>query len=156
MSKRILWMDNDTPYLRPYVKALQKRGYEAKVVASLSEAEALLNSESFDLVIIDVMVPTQTDAEASEYPYVSTDYGHKTGLTFYNRIKKLLGDKLPTIAVMTVRLDQDIRDEFAQSGLSSDHFVTKYNVREASSFIQKIESIMADIPTRTGVGTGVK
>ena len=78
MPKRILWMDNDTPYIRPYANALTKKGYEVNVVASLTEAETALGQESFDLVIIDV-VPTQTEAEARRVIQMSTDYGHKTG-----------------------------------------------------------------------------
>jgi DNA-binding NtrC family response regulator len=142
MSKRVLWLDNDIPYLRPYVKALKDRDYEVHLIASLTKAEELLDEYQFDLVIIDVMVPTQNEAEAVNYPYQETDSGHKSGLVFYKRIKRKLVDKLPAVAVMTVRLDQNIRNEFTRSGLKNENFVTKYSVREVSSFVKKIESIL--------------
>src|SRR6185369_4445313 len=109
--KRILWLDNDTPYIRPYAKALENAGHHVDVVASLSQAESLLE-RGYDLIIIDVMVPTQNDDEVKLYPFVETDFGHKTGLVFYKRIKDKLGQKLPKVAIMTVRVDQDIKDEF--------------------------------------------
>jgi CheY-like chemotaxis protein len=142
IGKHILWVDNDIPYLRPYVNALKERGYVVNLVASLTGAENLLDDQSFDLIIVDVMVPTQTEDEALNYPYNMTDFGHKSGLVFYNRIKKKLGNKLPTVAVMTVRLDQNIRDEFIQSGLAQSNFITKYSVREVPRFIEKIESML--------------
>jgi CheY-like chemotaxis protein len=139
--KRILWLDNDTPYIRPYAKALESAGHHVDVVASLSQAEKLLEKE-YDLIIIDVMVPTQNDDEVELYPFLETDFGHKTGLVFYKRTREKLGDKLPKVAVMTVRLDQDIKDEFVKSGLNNDNFLTKYSVREVPDFLKKIESIL--------------
>lgn len=141
-SKKILWIDNDIPYLRPYVKALKNRGDEVDVSASLGEAESLLERKIFDLIIVDVMVPTQTEEEVKNYPYDKSDYGHKTGLIFYNRIREKLGKKLPAVAVMTVRLDQDIKDEFVQNGLKPESFLTKYSVRDVSRFLKKIDSIL--------------
>ena len=140
---RILWIDNDIPFLRPYVNALLKRGDQVNVLASLAEAENLLMENTFDLVIIDVMVPTQTEEEKRNYPSDRSDYGHKTGLIFYNRIRHNLGEKLPAVAVMTVRLDQDIKDEFVQNGLKPENFLTKYSVRDITRFLKKIDSIYA-------------
>jgi CheY-like chemotaxis protein len=143
MAKSILWIDNDLPYIRPYRQALEKKGYFVEAVSSLGDAERLAEEKSFDLIIIDVMVPTQNEEEAANYPYVSSDYGHKTGLLFYRRMKEKLGKHLPVIVALTVRLDQDIRDEFVQSGLNKENFFTKYSVREVPQFLNKIESILS-------------
>jgi CheY-like chemotaxis protein len=145
-AKTILWIDNDIPYLRPYVRALKNRGDEVEVVASLGEAEKLLNLKGFDLIIIDVMVPTQTEDEVKNYPIDKSDFGHKTGLIFYNRIRERLANKLPAVAVMTVRLDQDIKDEFVLNGLKAENFLTKYSVRDVSRFLKKIDSILTSEP----------
>lgn len=142
MSKHILWLDNDLPFIRPYVNALKSKDYDVTQVASLSQAEALVGHQTFDLVIIDVMVPTQDDAELADYPDLETDYGHKTGLLFYNRIKQTLGSNLPPVAVTSVRLDQEIINEFVESGLKAENFLTKYSVRDTSDFLKKVRCIM--------------
>jgi CheY-like chemotaxis protein len=144
MPKHILWLDNDLPYIRPYVNALRAKDFEVSEVASLSHAERLLEQaqDPFDLIIIDVMVPTQDDDELKDYPVLETDFGHKSGLVFYNRMKHKLGAKLPPVAVTTVRLDQGIRDEFVKSGLKAEHVLTKYNLRDAGDFLNKIRSIL--------------
>jgi CheY-like chemotaxis protein len=142
VSKRVLWLDNDIPYIRPYVNALKAKNYEVDYVASLSRAEGLLLDKSFDLIIIDVMVPTQNDSELRDYPDAETDYGHKTGLVFFNRIKRKLGKGLPPVLIMTVRLDQEIRDEFVNSGLKAESFLTKYDVRDVGDFMKKVNRIL--------------
>lgn len=144
MPTHILWLDNDLPYIRPYVKALRDKGYEVNDVATLTEAEELLKEHKFDLAILDVMVPTQSEEEIENYPNNKTDFGHKTGVVFYKRMRNILKDKMPLVAVMTVRLDQDIRDEFVESGLNPKNFSTKYNVRDVSDFLQMIKSVLAN------------
>ena len=144
MAKNILWIDNDIPFIRPYVNDLRKRGDTVDAVASLSEAEDLLGKHAYDLVIVDVMVPTQNEREISNYPSGESDFGHQTGLMFYSRVRQMLGNKLPKVAVMTVRLDQDIKDLFIQRGLKRENFLTKYSVREIPRFLEKIDSIIAD------------
>jgi CheY-like chemotaxis protein len=143
MPKNILWIDNDIPFIRPYVNNLRKRADNVDAVASLSEAEDLLERNNYDLVIVDVMVPTQNEREISDYPSGESDFGHQTGLMFYNRIKRRFGPNLPKVLVMTVRLDQDIKDLFVKSGLKQENFLTKYSVREIPRFLEKIDSIVS-------------
>lgn len=144
MSKRILWLDNDLPYIRPYVNTLRASGYEVNEVVSLSEAETILEQSQipFALIIIDVMVPTQDESELENYPVEATDFGHKSGLVFYNRIKSRYGQTMPPVAVTTVRLDQDIRNEFIESGLEEKNFLTKYDVRDPADFIRRVRTII--------------
>jgi len=144
MTKQILWLDNDLPYIRPYVNTLKAKGYDVHIVSSLTQAENILEQAKtpFDLIIIDVMVPTADEAELENYPVEATDYGHKSGLVFYNRIKKKYGSRLPPVAVTTVRLDQGIRDEFVNSGLNEEHFLTKYDVRDAGDFLKRIRPML--------------
>jgi CheY-like chemotaxis protein len=144
MTKDILWLDNDIPYIRPYVNKLRANGYQVHQVGSLSDAEELLDQSKtpFGLIIVDVMVPTRDEAELANYPVKATDYGHKSGLVFYNRMKKKYGSKLPPVAVTTVRIDQDIRDEFIESGLEQEHFLTKFDVRDPADFLKRITAII--------------
>jgi CheY-like chemotaxis protein len=144
MGKRILWLDNDLAYIRPYVNALKAKDYEVHSIPSLSEAESLLGKYKFDLIIVDVMMPTQDKVEVKNYPDVEIDFGNKTGLLFYKRIRGMLGTKLPPVIAMTVRMDQDIKDEFIQVGLRADLFWQKYNVNDITEFLKKIRQVLGE------------
>lgn len=141
MSRLILWLDNDSQNTRPYVSALKKRGDEVEVVTTVTGAEELLASKNYDLLILDVMIPTRDADEDEAYPPNETDEGHKTGLVFYKRMKERFGDNLPPVLVMTVRLDLQIREEFIEANLDNEHFSTKYAVRDVTRFLDKIESM---------------
>src|SRR2546430_2736293 len=108
MSKRILWLDNDSAYLYPFVEALEDEGYETKVVESLTDAERLLKSERYDLMIIDAMIPTMGVEEEKRYEPRQTDLGYKTGLLFYVLNKAALEKAGTRVMIMTVRLDRAI------------------------------------------------
>lgn len=143
MPKRILWLDNDTPFIRPYVKYLRSKDFEVDDVADLTKAESLLKEKPFDLVIVDVMVPTQNAEEQKNYPETETDYGHMTGLAFFKRMRNLT-DKLPPVLVMTVRQDQEIRDALIKEGLKAENFVSKYDLREVNDLLRKIRSTLQE------------
>lgn len=142
MKKSVLWLDNDPAYLTPYVAALIERGYDTQVVTKVLEAEKLVQENRYDLLILDVMIPTKDTSEEVAYPPEATDYGLRTGLIFYRRMReRLRAAKIPVL-VMTVRLDSSILEEFKKSGLSQDFFYTKMTLREVPVFIKKIEDIM--------------
>jgi CheY-like chemotaxis protein len=138
MSKRILWLDNDPAYLIPFVRALQEEEYQVTVVESLTEAEESLQQDSFDLMIIDVMIPTLNSSEEARYQPEETDLGYKTGLIFYKHNREALNKSGTRTMVMTVRLDKSIRDEFIKAGLPTDAFATKYQMSEPINFLDKV------------------
>lgn len=144
MSKHVLWLDNDYQYLLPYKNTLAGKDYEVELVTTVREAEELLSLDKhkYDLIILDVMIPAQDKEEEIQYPSSETDRGHQTGLVFFRRMKDKFGDALPPVLVMTVRLDQDIQDEFLKAGLSQEHFSTKFQLRDAGRFLNKVESIL--------------
>jgi CheY-like chemotaxis protein len=138
MSKRILWFDNDPAYLIPFVQALADEGHQVKVVENLTDAERTLAQERFDLMIVDVMIPTKNEQEETRYRPEDTDLGYKTGLLFYKKLKKNLEAAHTAILVMTVRLDKAIMDEFISAGLPPDSYATKYEMSEPADFLGKI------------------
>src|SRR6185436_17855627 len=105
MGKKILWLDNDEAEIATWLNGLKREGHEVTNVTKLIQTWDLLATEAFDLLILDVMVPTQTEEEEVLFPPVETDLGHMSGLCFY---KKLLADPtrnhLPVL-VFTVRRD---------------------------------------------------
>ena len=142
MTKRVLWLDNDLPYMEPYLNVLRDNGYEVDLVATLSDAEYLLRTKKYGLLILDVMIPTVSEEEEKRYHPNLTDRGLKTGLVFYNLNKKLLEESRMHVLVMTIRLDQGIRDEFIGAGLPRDCFATKFALRNMTAFLQTVQSLI--------------
>ncbi|MEN3330000.1 MAG: Response regulator receiver domain [Acidobacteriota bacterium] len=142
MPKRILWLDNDPAYLIPFVASLEDENYSVTVVESLTDAEKSLQQERFDLMIVDVMIPTLNSGEETRYQPDETDLGYKTGLVFYQHNREILQKAGTRMMVMTVRLDKAIRDEFIKAGLPSDAFATKYQMSEPSNFLDKVRNTL--------------
>lgn len=147
MSKQILWLDNDTAYLVPFVEALEDEGYSVVVVESLTDAEQSLRDKKFDLLIVDIMIPTLSRKEETRYRPEDTDLGYKTGLVFYKQNKEALQKAGTRVMVMTVRLDKAIMDDFIKAGLPGSAFATKYEMAEPTNFLNKILATLEDKQT---------
>jgi CheY-like chemotaxis protein len=143
-GRQVLWLDNDPAYIKQFVMTLEEDGYSVVVKKSVTEAERLLQEQRFDLVIVDVMIPTVSQEEEQRYPPAETDNGHKTGLVFFRKVKLLLADKQTSILVLTVRIDEEVRKEFLKEGLPEAQFVTKMDVMETPKFMKKIESLLGE------------
>jgi CheY-like chemotaxis protein len=140
--KKILWLDNDKAYTIFGVSFLEEKGYSVTVVETPMEAEQYLEKVTYDLIIIDVMVPTKTAQEEEEYRPDETERGYKTGLVFYRKHRKLFSEKRTRALVLTVRLDKTIQEEFSRAGLPPDWFSTKYELQDVSDLFDKVESIL--------------
>lgn len=142
MSKRVLWLDNDIAYIAPYKEALDSEGYSVTAVRTVHEADACLDEGPYDLLILDVMIPTKEADEERVYQPSVTDYGHKTGLVFYRRNRERLAAAKTAVLVMTVRLDEYVKNEFAESELPAANFTTKFTLRDVNVFLKKINAIL--------------
>lgn len=141
MAKQIIWLDNDPRYTDPYVQALKDRGDSVAVVTNVTDAEALIRKNNYDLAILDAMIPTTDEAEEEVYPPTETDRGLKMGLLFYKRMKEILDQRKTAVLVMTVRLDEVIHDEFIEAGLPAEAFTTKLAVRRVNTFLETVDLI---------------
>lgn len=144
MPQRILWLDNDPGYLEPFVEALTDDGYDVEVVPTVAEAETALHSATYDLFLLDVMIPTVNASEEQRFDPSETKLGVQTGLVFYRLNKDLIEGAGTKILVMTVRLDKSIMDQFVAAGLPADRFATKYDLRDSSVFLAKIHSVLGE------------
>ena len=149
VTKKVLWLDNDSAYLEDYVKTLEGAGYVVKVVTNVTAAENELQKGRYDLLLLDVMIPTKSESEEELYPPEATDSGLKTGLVFYQRMKSVLEAGHTAVLVMTVRLDSGILEGFVEAGLDRGQFSTKMALRETQTFMAKIEKII-HTPVRAG------
>ena len=57
---RILVVDDESPFLEAIVERLQLRNFQANGVSSGEDAIALLRRESFDMVLLDVKMPSSS------------------------------------------------------------------------------------------------
>lgn len=141
---RILWVDNDPAYIQPYVRALAERGDQIRIVTTARTAESVLDMESYDLVILDVMIPTKSTEEEEVYRPEETDHSLKTGLVFYRRNKHRFMMTDTPVLVLTVRLDRLILDEFLKEGLPAECFATKMDLREVDKFVQRVAVLIGN------------
>jgi CheY-like chemotaxis protein len=74
-AARILVVDDEQGVGRVVTRALTRAGYAVEQVANASQAIATLQSESFDLVLSDVMMPGMNGHELAQW--VATNH-HKT------------------------------------------------------------------------------
>lgn len=58
MKKRVLLVDDELITLRLTKKFLQSNGFETSIASTSTEAIQLLTSEQFDLIVIDITMPT--------------------------------------------------------------------------------------------------
>jgi DNA-binding response OmpR family regulator len=144
MSKRILFLDNDTAYVKPYQEVLEDEGYQVKVAESVTEAEQYLKTENYDLLILDVMVPPMSDQELIQYSPQETKLGLTTGLLFYKLNKERLEKNGIRVLVMTIRLDKYIMDEFIKAGLPIASYATKYAMSDPDEFLGNVRRILAE------------
>jgi CheY-like chemotaxis protein len=142
MARQILWLDNDIYYIRPYVEALHLEGYDVMVVGTVSDADVSLEEHSYELFILDAMIPTKDEREEATYPPEETENGHKTGLVFYRRRKQKLNQAGTRVLVLTVRIDEDIAEQFISDGLPKECFATKFNLRETGAFLSRVKSLL--------------
>lgn len=142
MAKNILWLDNDPAFIAPYVTLLANEGYDVTVVTSLSEAENVLTTNRYDLLILDMMVPTKTDEEERVYDPGLTDAGLKSGVLFYQRMKARLDATGTAVFVLTIGLNSRAVEDFVEAGLPRAHFGSKMNLREASVLLAAIKPIL--------------
>ncbi len=60
---RILFVDDETEYLETVIKRMKKRGFDVTGAGSGAEAMALMASQRFDVLILDVRMPRMDGIE---------------------------------------------------------------------------------------------
>lgn len=65
-AKKILWVDDEIELLRPHFLFLQQRGYHVHAISSGADALALIEAESYDLVLLDEQMPGRSGLEVLE------------------------------------------------------------------------------------------
>lgn len=90
-NKRILWVDDEIDSLKPHILFLENKGYSVRGVVSGDDALEAIRADSFDLVLLDEMMPG------------------KDGLTTLEEIKEIR-PHLPVVMV-TKSEEESLMDE---------------------------------------------
>lgn len=141
ISRKILWLENDVGYHKVYADYFRMKGHEVRLTGRVSEAESLLGSGAYDLLILDVMIPTWDENEERDYPPDQTDRGYLTGLVFYRKMQKNPDLRKVPVLVYTIRRDTQLFEAFKQEGLPEDCFATKFEYRDPEALYLKVEEI---------------
>ena len=54
---KILWVDDEIEFLQPHILFLKEKGYDVSTAANADDAIDLIQHQSFDLVLLDEMMP---------------------------------------------------------------------------------------------------
>lgn len=63
MNKKILWVDDEIEFLKPHILFLENKGYTIEACNNGYDALDLVQSSTFDLIILDEMMPGITGLE---------------------------------------------------------------------------------------------
>ncbi len=143
LKSKILWFDDSPALIESHIRALERDGHEVDIVTDVTAARSMLDAGRYDLLILDVMIPTWEDEEG-EFDPKETDGGYRTGLAFYQRIKKGLRQEGTRIFVLTISRDQELLGAFENEGLPSELFSTKFALRAPKDLVAKVNEILAD------------
>lgn len=143
-TKQILWLDNDQGQTRPFVMTLRQGGYAVDSVRSLTEAELLLKSKVYNLLILDVMIPSLSEEEEAKYPPDITLQGRYSGISFFSMWKELLHTMNCKVLVMSVlEGDSKLAEICFLSGLQPSNVKTKVELRDASVFLKAVQNAIS-------------
>jgi len=90
MNERILVVDDDVPFLSMVQESLTMQGFEVQGATDGAEAISKAKGGSYDLVLLDIMMP------------------HRDGYEIAAELKSSLGPKAPKVLFITCR---DVRNE---------------------------------------------
>ena len=143
---KVMWLDNDPAYQQLYAEDLLGREIEVSVAASALECERAVQKSKYDVLILDVMIPTVSEEEEGIYPPEMTEKGHQTGLTFIQRNSGRLKEAGTAVMVITARSDEEIHGRFAAAGFPMDRFFTRVLLHDPAGLADQIQRIADEGP----------
>jgi len=126
---KILWVDDEIDMLKPFVIFLEDRGFRVETVSNGSDAVSMITNESFDMVLLDEMMPGMS------------------GLATLSEIKRI-NSSLPV--VMVTKSEEEGLMDGAIAGQIADYLIKPVNPNQIVMAIKKI--IQADDIKRDLIG----
>ena len=114
---KILWIDDEIEFLKPFVLFLTERDYKVKTVSNGSDAIVMLVNEKYDLILLDEMMPGMD------------------GLTTLREIRKI-NSSVPVI--MVTKSEEEGLMEDAIASQIADYLIKPINPNQIIMAIKKI------------------
>jgi CheY-like chemotaxis protein len=145
IARKILWLENEPQFHETFADYFRTRGYHVRFATRVTEAESLLGSGEFDLLILDVMIPLWDAAEEERYPPRLTDRGRLTGLHFYRLMQKNPNLRACPVLVYTIMSDVPLVVAFRDEGLPDGCFANKFEYQDPEDLLRKVEEIVGPV-----------
>ena len=112
---KILFIDDEPEFVRPQINVLEELDYVVTLRSNPDAALEALQNDSFDLIILDIIMPPHDNGDDENGDNDFDDNGSvEIGEVVYNEIRDELGINTPII-FMTVVRDQDIRNRLSNN-----------------------------------------
>ena len=138
---KILWVDNDVVFLRPAKLRLKLLGHEVNQATTLTQATIEIETNPYDLVILDLMMPVKLEEE-NLFPPSETNNGRKSGLALYRRLKSTLESKKIRSLVLTIREESELKKECLEAGISERNYITKSEISDLSLLADRVKQAL--------------
>jgi len=143
MFKRILWIDDDRLFLNAHKLRLELEGYSVTQPFTLKDGAHELETEKYDLLILDAMIPVAED-EGIEFPLNQTSGGRQAGLVFYRRYKKIIGEKDIKTLIYTIREDPELVRLLNNEGLQLQNILSKSEGADVAVFLARVKQLLGE------------
>ncbi|MFI3321736.1 MAG: bifunctional response regulator/alkaline phosphatase family protein [Rikenellaceae bacterium] len=145
MNIKILWVDDEVELLKPHVLFLESKGYQIETCNNGYDAIDTLSSESFDLVILDEMMPGMTGLEtlpkikevAPTTPVVMVTKSEEE-----NIMNKAIGSKIADYLIKPVNPNQVLLS--IKKNVMQRQLVTEQNSSDYRSEFNEISRQLGD------------
>lgn len=107
-QKRILWIEDDVDMLMGLVRPLEKDGHEITVAKDEKEALELIGKSVFDLILLDIIIPTDVKGDVEDVHFV--------GMRLLKTLSIDMKSKTPIIVLSVVR-DQEMIKKMKDFGV---------------------------------------
>lgn len=142
MTEKILWLEDNRVQMKYHKTELEEDGFSVKMLKTFTDVEAALKSDTFCLVILDLMIMPINKEEEKNYPGTGDRSGTRGGLVFYRLMTKKNLLEPSRVVVFTVLNEPEIHKEFTDNGLPVDNFLVKADYHQANEFVYKIKEIV--------------
>lgn len=137
--KKILIIDDNPQNIQNFIdKVSDYKKYYVEIVMSLSDAERSIIINHYDVIVIDIMMPTQTIKNKDEL---------ETGLLFYKKKVEPVIDAQKTKILFWSNLGDDVYKGFFLEGTPNNTYFLHKNLYNENHLLEKINSILSEKTT---------
>lgn len=132
-SKKILWIEDDASKLMGLVRPLEKDGHKIIIATDEKEALELIEKSNFDLILVDILIPTGRKYDKGNEHFV--------GMRLLNKLLVEMNIQTPII-VLSVVSDKEMIENMTLIGVNK---VLSKGVLLPSKLRQEIYEILGVI-----------